>query len=359
VEDGSGYDDHDAPAFVLRSDGRVLAAWTGHGTRNAFFTRVSAVPGDGSAFGPERTFVPSPTSRLTYTNLHRIPGTRRILDFFRGLDDRFKPSVAFSDDDGDSWTAGPIVIDVPATVRHRPYVKYASDGEGGIHLVYTEGHPRDFDNSLYHVVIRDGWILDSRGARLQRLENGLPAPAAGTRIFEGDAQNVAWPADLDVDSKGRPMVAFSVQRDSAGLPPGKGGEDHRYFIGRWDGERWNVREVAFAGSRLYAGEDDYTGGVALTPGDPSTIYLSTNVDPVSGEPLVSARDAKRHWEIFRGTSGDGGRTWKFEPVTINSVADNLRPVVPGGRIGHGVVLWLRGNYRSYTDYALEVVGLFR
>jgi hypothetical protein len=115
--------------------------------------------------------------------------------------------------------------------------------------------------------------------------------------------------------------------------------------------------VAFAGSRLYAGEDDYTGGVALTPGDPSVLYLSTNVDPGSGVPLVSKRDGQRHWEIFRGTSGDDGGTWSFVPVTQNSAADNLRPIVPSGRAGHGIVIWLRGRYRSYTDYALEVVGL--
>ncbi len=199
------------------------------------------------------------------------------------------------------------------------------------------------------------WIRAA--VRLRQLQKGLPSPDAGTRVFAGDARNVAWPQDLEIDEGGLPFVAFSVQKDSAGLPRGEGGQDHRYWLGRRNGDEWETREIAFAGSRLYAGEDDYTGGLALTPGDPSVLYLSTNADPISGQPLMSARDGRRHWEIFRGTSGDHGRSWDFEPVTRDSTVDNIRPIVPGGRRGHGIVLWLRGTYRAYTDYELEVVGL--
>jgi hypothetical protein len=118
------------------------------------------------------------------------------------------------------------------------------------------------------------------------------------------------------------------------------------------------REIAFAGSRLYAGEDDYTGGVALVPGDASTVFLSTNADPASGKPLASAADGKRHWEMFRGSSADEGRTWRWTPITRDSTLDNLRPVVPRAAKGRAsTLLWLRGRYRAYTDYDLEVVGL--
>jgi len=168
---------------------------------------------------------------------------------------------------------------------------------------------------------------------------------------------VAWVSDLELDAQGRPFVAYSVQKDSAGLPPGQGGADHRYRLARWTGTAWEDHELAFAGTRLYAGEDDYTGGVALVPGDPTRVFLSTNADPTTGAPLVSAADQKRHWEILRGETKDGGRSWRFQPVTRSSTADNLRPIVPR-RTGPGdVLLWLRGTYRSYTDYALEAVGL--
>ena len=306
VENPGRYDDHDAPAFAVRGDGRLLAVWAGHGFDARVLTRVSARPGDPSAWNDERAFVPSASSRVTYSNVFRLAGERgRVYDFFRGLDDRFKPSVAWSDDGGETWTKGGVVIDVPAAVRHRPYVKYASDGRDTVHLVYTEGHPQDFDNGVYHVYYRAGQLHRSDGTVVRALAEGLREPAEGTRIFRGDSASVAWTADLALDREGRPFTAYSVQKDSAGMPPGQGGADHRYRLAHWTGTVWSDAEIAFAGSRLYAGEDDYTGGIALVPGDPTTVFVSTNADPATGAPFVSAADGKRHWEIFRGTTRNG------------------------------------------------------
>jgi hypothetical protein len=356
VERAGRYDDHDTPAFVVRGDGRLLAVWSGHGYDNRILSRVSARAGDGTAWGEERVFVPSAASSVTYSNLHRLAAERgRIYNFFRGLDNRFKPSVAWSDDEGETWTAGGVVIDVPAAFRHRPYVKYASDGRDTIHLAYTEGHPRNFDNSLYHVAYRGGSLRGTDAAVRRPLAEGLRDPVEGTRVFEGDARNVAWVADLELDAQGRPFVAYSVQKDSAGLPPGQGGADHRYRLALWSGSAWSDQEIAYAGTRLYAGEDDYTGGIALVPGDPTRVFVSTDAHPATGAPLVSAADGKRHWEIFRGTSADG-RTWRWQPVTRDSARDNLRPIVPRTEGHDELLIWLRGAYRSYTDYDLEVVG---
>lgn len=358
------YDDHDAPAFCLRGDGRLLAVYAGHGTESGFRYRVSVAAGDPAVWGSEGFFSPSPRSRVTYSNLLRLSAEGgRVYDFFRGIDDLFKPSVASSDDDGETWASGGIVIDVPTAVRHRPYVKYASNGRDTVHLAYTQGHPRDFDNSVFHVLLHDGHLCGTDGRPLRPLAEGLRSPEEGTLVFRGDADHVAWVADLALDGEDRPLVAFSVQKGSAGLPPGRGGEDHRYHLARWTGDRWDEEEIAFAGSRLYAGEDDYTGGVALVPGDAETVFISTNADPATGQPLVSAADGHRHWEIWKGTRQgapspevqDRSR-WVFTPVTLDSTADNLRPVVPASDALEPILLWLRGAYRTYTDYDLEVVG---
>jgi len=357
VERAGRHDDHDTPAFVVRGDGRLVAVWAGHGHDNRILSRVSLRPADATAWGEERAFVPSPASSVTYSNLHRLAGEHgRIYDFFRGLDNRFKPSVAWSDDEGESFKTGGVVIDVPAAFRHRPYVKYASDGRDVVHITYTEGHPRDFDNSLYHVYYRGGALHHSDGSVIRPLAEGLRDPAEGTRVFQGDPANVAWVSDLELDAQGRPFVAYSVQKDSPGLPHGQGGSDHRYRQARWTGTAWDDREIAYAGTRLYAGEDDYTGGVALVPGDPTRVFVSTDADPATGAPLVSAADGKRHWEIFRGTTTDHGAHWHWQAVTRDSTADNLRPVVPRTDARDELLLWLRGRYRSYTDYDLEVIG---
>ncbi len=355
------YDDHDTPALAVREDGRILAVYTGHGREHRFRYRVSSRAGDPATWGEERSFSPSPSSRITYSNLHRVQGGGgRILNFYRGLHDLFKPSVAWSDDDGDTWTRGGVVIDVPDEFRHRPYVKYVSDGEDTVHLFYTEGHPRNFDNSVYHVVLRGDRIHRADGTAIGPLSQGLGRPAEGGLVFQGDADNVAWVVDAALDGAGRPFVAYSVQKGSAGLPPGQGGEDHRYRIARWNGAAWDDEEIAFAGTRLYTGEDDYTGSVALVPGDPHTVFVSTDAHPATGAHLSNA-DGRRHWEIFHGRrsaeAGAAPSDWRWTPLTLDSTMDNLRPIVPRAEGREPILLWLRGTYRAYTDYDLEVVGL--
>src|SRR6516162_9866490 len=107
-------------------------------------------------------------------------------------------------------------------------------------------------------------------------------------------------ADIELDRDAHPYVLFSTQIDGRGLPRGQGGMDLRYHYARWDGTSWHTEEIAQAGRRLYAGEDDYSGLGALDPKNPDVMYISTDADPVSGDPLVSHADRKRHYELFRG-----------------------------------------------------------
>lgn len=304
-------------------------------------------------------FAPGKGSEITYSNVYRLTEENgRIYNFFRGLDASFKPSWVFSNDDGTSWQTGGIVIDVPSTQRHRPYVRYASNGVDAIHLLYTEGHPRVYDNSLYHVVYLDGMLRTSTGSPVRSLSEGLSTPEEGTRIFAGDPDHVAWCNDLELDGDGRPVALYSVQVGDAGLPSREGGQDLRYRYARFDGESWHDFPLAFAGQRLYAGEDDYAGLGAIDPVDPSIVYISTNADPVTGEPLIRVTDGRRHYEIYRGVTDSGGAAWTWQAVTAHSSDDNLRPTVTAGFDGTRVLLWLRGTYRTYTDYELEVVALF-
>lgn len=233
-------------------------------------------------------------------------------------------------------------------VLHRPYVKYASNGRDTVHIAYTEGHPRYYDNSVYHVIYRDGQLRRSDGTPIRALSEGLKSPDEGTLVFKGDPNNVAWTSDLHIDRRGRPYMAVSVQKDSAGLPRRQGGEDHRYRFARWIGKTWECHEIAYAGTKLYPGEDDYTGNIALDPHDPDIVHISTNADPITGKRLA-------HWEIFRGNARGPGR-WTWTPITSNSDVDNIRPIVPIWPGKKHALLWLRGKMRAYTDYTFEVVG---
>jgi hypothetical protein len=178
-----------------------------------------------------------------------------------------------------------------------------------------------------------------------------------TKVFQGDPDNVGWVIDLELDAQRRPYVVFSVQKDGRSLPRGQGGMDHRFHYGRWDGSAWRVHEIAYAGTRLYPGEDDYTGLAALDPNDPDVVYISTDADPATGAPLVSRADGQRHRELFRGTTRDSGATWSWEPITANSTGDNLRPLVPRWKDPRTALVWMRGTYKSnHGEWTTAVVA---
>jgi hypothetical protein len=122
--------------------------------------------------------------------------------------------------------------------------------------------------------------------------------------------------------------------------------DHRFHYAAWVGTSWVQHEIAYAGRRLYAGEDDYTGLGAIDPQSTTIVYLSTDADPVTGRPLMSAADGQRHHEIFMGKTPDRGATWKWLAITANSTMDNLRPIVPIWDNPQTLLVWMRGTYRN-------------
>jgi hypothetical protein len=342
-------DDHNAPAFMALSDGRYLAVYTKHAVERKIYYRFSQ-PGNPLVWSDARVFETPGSDKefagdnATYSNLFRMTGGR-IYNFFRGYS--HDPNYMFSDDGGETWTYGGRLL--RGRDGYSPYLKYAFDNDRSLHFIATEDHPRNFDNSIYHGVLRDGVIHHSDGREIAKLSTTTEAPLASwdlTRVFQGDPDNVAWTVDIELDDQKHPYIAFSVQKDGRGLPPRQGGMDLRYYYGRWDGRRWHVHEMAYAGTRLYPFEDDYSGLVALDPRDPNTVFISTDADPATGKPLISAADSKRHYEIFRGETSDGGKRWHWTPITANSTVDNLRPLVPKWNDPRTALVWMRGP--SYT-----------
>ncbi|HMH82316.1 MAG TPA: BNR-4 repeat-containing protein [Gemmatimonadales bacterium] len=354
-------DDHDNPAFLALPDGRYLAVYTQHGVEQRIYYRFSE-PRNPLAWGPASVFdtpgnpaAPLRGNNVTYSNLFRL-SSGRIMNFFRGVD--LDPNYMYSDDTGRTWRYGGRLAH--GKDGYSPYLKYAFDGMNTIHFVMTEDHPRNYDNSLYHGFVRDGVVYLSDGTRRGKLGETTDVEVNAwdlTKVFQGDPDNVAWMSDLELDRAQRPYVIFTVQKDGRGLPRGQGGMDHRFDYGRWDGSQWRVHEIAYAGTRLYPGEDDYTGLAALDPNDPDVVYISTDADPVTGKPLVSTADNLRHHELFRGRTPDGGATWNWEPITANSTVDNLRPVVPKWKDSRTALVWMRGTYKSnHGEWTTAVVA---
>ena len=356
-------DDHNGPGLLVLGDGRYLAAYSKHNQEPSFYYRISTRAHDPFDWQPITQFV-TPGSKgnfggdnFTYANPFRLTGENgRIYLYHRGVSQ--DPNYLVSDDDGRTWRYGGKLYN--GRRGYAPYTKYASDGRDTIHFVATENHPRNYDNSLYHGIIRAGKIHASDGTVITPLSTRTNTTCDVTNltlVYRGGPSNVAWMTDLHLDATQQPVVLFTTQRDGAGLPPRKGGMDHRFHYAHWNRTGWNEHEIAYAGKRLYAGEDDYTGLGAIDPQNTSVVYLSTDADPTTGLPLISAADGQRHHEIFRGDTRDDGSTWRWTAITANSTADNLRPLAPIWKNPRTALVWMRGKYlKNRGEWTTKVVA---
>ncbi|MBI9018295.1 MAG: BNR-4 repeat-containing protein [Phycisphaerae bacterium] len=356
-------DDHDSPALLVRPDGRYLAVYSKHGSDNYSRYRISTNPHDITAWQPEKIY--NPGAGTTYSNVYQFNDSNRIYNFHRALD--WNPTMSYSDDQGQSWQLGGKLL---TRLGDRPYVRYASNDIDAIHFITTEGHPRNVNNSIYHGYVKDGKVYNSAGVVIDNniYDNNAESPTAYTKIFaantvvDGNPMTRAWTVDLEVDSNGNPYAIFQARIDPGALSAGTDSLDHMFFYARYDGSDWLVNKLAYAGRDIYAAspngsEDDYTGLVSLDPDDSSIVYLSANVDPITGDALISSADNKQHYEIFKGFTADGGANWAWTSITENSSIDNIRPIKPASDGANSALLWLAGKYYTYTDFDLNVVGI--
>jgi hypothetical protein len=344
-------DDHDSPGLLVLRDGRYFAAYSKHNMEPRMWFRISTRLGDPYEWQPEVEVTtpapvtgPRPRNNFTYCNPIMLGKADPIYLFHRGV--ALNPNYLVSTDDGRSWSYGGQLFD--GLHGYSPYAKYAWQGKK-IHFVCTDDHPRNHDNSLYHGFIQGGQVYRSEGSLAGPLSTTTHTdlhPWDLTRLYQGGPNHRAWMCDIKLDRKGNPVVLFTVHLDGAGLPQGQGGMDHRFHYAKWDGGSWHEFEIAYAGERLYAGEDDYTGLGAIDPRDASIVYISTDADIHTGAPLLSKTDGNRHHEFFRGKTTDDGRTWKWAAVTANSSMDNLRPILAKWNDSHTALLWMRGTYKA-------------
>ena len=353
--DRLGQDDHNVAALFQMENDQVMALFARHGSDNLAYMRLSE-PNDASQWGPKVVY--EEEAGVTYSNLLTAGegASKRLFNFARTRG--WNPNFTVFDKDSNAWLYGGRLL----KSEGRPYMKYYGNADGSkIHVVATDQHPRDFDNSIYHGIMDGQALYDSYGNVLDSdlSDQDAVQPKALTEVFKGDADNVAWMADVAVDENDQPVIAFSVQKDGRDLPPKQGGLDHRYHLARLTDAGWKQAEIAYAGERLYSFEDDYTGLVAIDPQDVNHVVISTNAHPLTGDPLMSSADQKRHYELFEGVSTDDGGTFSWTPLTSNSLEDNIRPIIPSWDAPQRVVLWLRGTYSSYTDFDTQVVGVIQ
>jgi hypothetical protein len=358
-------DDHNAPAFVVRPDGKYLALWSSH--RTDCYTRFSIF--DGVAWSGESLFDWTPlgcpwagaaTNMITYANPWYLGDS--IYAAFRSVNSG--PAFITSADGGENWNYTGRLTATKQFGYVAGYYKYWGNNTDRIDFVGTEAHPRDSDNNMWHGYVQDGKVYNSIGTVI---DSSLMDPStssthakginAFTRLFKtGSAFNTphgcvvlnhAWNHDMVRYADG--TIAVTAQARVKGT--GSDDPDKRLLYFRFDGTSWKGTYLAKAGSKLYQSEQDYTGLSAVHPDDPNTIFISTTFDPRD-----DMTQTPKH-EIYQGTTCDNGATWNWTPITQDSTVDNIRPIVPKWDANHTVLVWMKGTYVTAQSYTMEIVGL--
>jgi rhamnogalacturonyl hydrolase YesR len=328
---GVACDDRMHPAF-LRYDDQLLAIYSGAGCESSWSWRRAAIPKSLPDWGPMRICwsegkpIVGGASPELGSGLARLSAENgRIFHFFG-------PLLTWSDNGAETWRE----VSTLLNGQERSWsVKCADNGTNRIDVVFTDGV------EIRHMIYQNGAFhsSDEKVLRLLEMVSGNPiGPEDATLIHCGGRGIVI--EDVGYDSNSRPVVVFRMV--------GVNG-DWEYWMAKWGGRaaRWDVVRFAFAGCRRT--DPNFAGGVTLDPQSEGIVYLSTNVDPATGEPNATGR-----YQIFRGTL-DGDIEW--EQLTFDARRDNIRPFVPQAIGQRDCVLWLRGTHRSHSDYQMDIYGI--
>ena len=153
---------------------------------------------------------------------------------------------------------------------------------------------------------------------------------------------------MEYDKDGNPVAAYISSADGAA------GDDLRYRYARWDSDKkeWLDKQIAFAGTNLYVPENHYAGGIAIDPEKTDTVYISTDVDPATGQ-----KNSSGHYQIYKGSISSDISKCEWVQLTSDTDTDNIRPIVPREHGCKICLIWLQGQYKAYTDYNTSIVGI--
>lgn len=366
-----GGDDHNAPALMVRPDGKYLAAYTGHNSDSNTFYRVYD-PASG-VWSPEVTndWSTQPfgdSFPTTYSNPWYLSAENTTYLFARG--NNKSPNEIVSSDFGSTWSYGGELTTNDNVGYVNGYFKYWGNGVDKIDFICTEYHPRDYDTSMYHGFVSNNMSFNSFGVQMDpnildksdmpRPQNFTPVFLAGTVLPPGQTNHRIWNDDVcrypggTVECIISARINDNTEGDDVNINP-----DHAFFFCRFNGTSWTPTYLCQAGYKLYSSEADYVGLGCLSPNDPNTIYISTTFDPRAVKPGVTDTNLpfSAYHEIWKGVTTNQGASFTWTPITQNSLHDNLRPIVPAWDAEDTVLLWFRGSYFSAQQIDGTPIGI--
>lgn len=326
-------DDHDAPVFAVRPDGRLVVFYTRH-AGSAVNYRIADDPESVASFGPERSIEPGAETAVTYPNPRWIDGDLHL--FLRNSGSVVE---VVSPDGGETWSDQRELVTTGGE-GWCVYAKVSRSWDGEVHFGFTHAIG-NADHPHLHVCHAryDGDALRrSDGGPLGRVSEGsLPVSVyETTRVFDSAATgDGAWIWDCST-AGGVPQVVYA--RFAAD-------DDHRYRYARWDGDRWLDEPLCRGGASIADADSDegyYSPGVVLDHDEPGVCYAA--VGDHDGSELLRLERDDGEWRRAR-VAGDDDQ--------------HVRPVVPWNRRSDLGVCWLRGRYDHYEPRSGEEAAAYR
>ncbi len=329
-------DDHNNPTILVREDGRIMVSYSGH-FYGPMRVIVSTNPEDITSFGEEANF----GDNVTYANPYQI-GDETVMFYRDGV--TWHPTINVSMDGGLNWGTPKELITRNGS-QQRPYVKYTQDSSGGIHMIFTTGHPRqEANNKIYYAYFKDNKFYRANGTLLKDFaaDGPLNIDAGEVETIYDASLGKGWTWDIALDDEENPVALFAAFPDDL---------NHNYYYASWDGSQWITNHIVNSGKWFpqtaegaTEAEPNYSGGMVLDPNDPSIVYLSKQVDGI--------------FEIYKYVTSDRGATWETTAITEHTPEGviNVRPIIPRGhKKGSCDVIWLRGRYNTYANYLTKVM----
>ncbi len=343
-------DDHANPAFVELDDHHNMVFYTKHFDQHVRYHHSKNK--EGKLFGPAVLCNPFdkeelkkfPLKRATYANPYKLENEDGKVYCF-GRWTGFKPNIMTSEDNGVTFSKAKVMItNYPFDSNNRPYVKYYSDGKSKIHIVFTDGHPRNEPtNSVYYAYYENGAFWKADGTKICDKDKLPFQPTDATKVYMANKENgKSWIFDIASDKKGNPVILYTRYPDD---------KNHIYYYAKFDGNKWNHTKICNSGGwfpQTLEGdvekEPNYSGGMTVNPLNTSIIYVSEKVDNV--------------FEIVRYKIGKEGKISERKEITEKSKYDNIRPFIPRNmKKGDPVqVLWMNNKkYIHYTNYQTAIL----
>ena len=342
-------DDHNNPAFAVLPDNNIFTMYAWHGGKQGVISNRTNNGSDVHSFEANKIFKPKTTELLerfpnetyTYANPYFLKSENKLFSFGRWIG--FKPNLIISEDKGKTWNEQYVVVSrLPFEPGNRPYAKYFSDGNNKIHMIFTDGHPRnEISNSVYYCYYKNDAFWKADGTEICDLARLPLAPHEASSVYHpAGGSGRAWICDI-VEKDGIPYVLYTRHPQET---------DHRYHYAWFNGSRWVDHEICKAGKwfpQTEPGkterEPHYMGNMTFNPNKPNEVFLSREVNGI--------------FEIEKFVTNDGGSSWDITPITENSTYDNVRPYVPRYQPNNAktIVLWMENKrYVHYTDYDTDI-----